>query len=196
MELLNGAISAFWSAYLFQAGVLVLGLILLLMTVRSKSRTGRRKSSLSDPTTQMHYVSKAQFRKTKLLNIEESRILPILEHVASAANSGLRVMAQTSLAELIRPTGQDIDRKDKLAAFSSIHSKRIDFAIIDKQGFLACAIEYNGTDHFTETSHLRDAVKREAIRKAGVPFVAIEAHASQETVENQVRQALQLAEPA
>lgn len=83
-------------------------------------------------------------------------------------------MAQTSLGELIRPKSGTASEDDRSAAFASINSKRLDFAIIDRAGRLAVAVEYQGSGHHKGTAFMRDAVKREAIRRAGIPFIEVE----------------------
>ena len=55
----------------------------------------------------------------------------------------------------------------------SINSKRLDFAVFDAEGTLILAIEYQGSGHYHEKSFIRDAVKKEALRKAGVPFLEV-----------------------
>ena len=47
--------------------------------------------------------------------------------------------------------------------------------MIDRRGHIVAAIEYQGTGHHQDNAFLRDAVKREAVRKAGVPYIEVEA---------------------
>lgn len=129
---------------------------------------------LHDPAQQLHAVARVEFECTPLLNRQEARLLPLLESTARDAQSGHRVMAQTSLGELIRPKTGTASEDDRTAAFASINSKRLDFAIIDRAGRLAVAVEYQGSGHHQGTAFLRDAVKREAIRRAGIPFIEVE----------------------
>ncbi|MGB8814158.1 MAG: DUF2726 domain-containing protein, partial [Paracoccaceae bacterium] len=130
--------------------------------------------NLSDPRDQMLAIARVTFITTPLLNKEEARLLPLLESCTRAARKGQRVMAQTSLGEIIRPSdgsGTDLNRKQ---AYASINSKRLDFAVIDCYGHLSLAIEYQGSGHYQNHSFMRDAVKREVLRKAGVPYLEVE----------------------
>ena len=145
----------------------------------SRPRTGLAQvpaatPDLRDPAQQMHAIARVEFECTPLLNRQEARLLPLLESTARDLRAGHRVMAQTSLGELIRPKADTATPEDRTAAFASINSKRLDFAIIDRAGRLAVAIEYQGSGHHQGTAFMRDAVKREALRRAGIPFVEVE----------------------
>lgn len=146
--------------------------------------------SLHDPRTQMEYIAKADFETCPLLNKEEARLLPILERAAAAAGQKHRVMAQTSMGEVLRPRKNGIDKETVDLAFRSINSKRLDFAIINRSGHLVCAIEYQGTGHYHRNTFMRDAVKKEVLRKAGVRFIEIEKGFDAKTLENDVLKAI------
>lgn len=138
---------------------------------KSKPRPQQPQRDLSDPTYQMTVITRAQFRKRRLLNKEESRILPIIERTCAELNQGHRVMAQTSLGELL--TTDAPDKTTAKDAFASINSKRLDIAVIDRGGFLVAAVEYQGTGHHQNGAFMRDAVKREALRKAGITMIEV-----------------------
>lgn len=130
--------------------------------------------SMADPMLQLHSVRASGLETVPLLNRDEARLLPLLEKTVCDHGDGHRVMAQTSLGELIRPTGDPITTGHLSAARASINSKRLDFAIINRRGHLVAAVEYQGTGHHTkDDAFLRDAVKRDALRKAGVPYIEI-----------------------
>ena len=60
------------------------------------------ESRLADPTAQMEFVSRVDFEPRRLLNKSEYVILKILEETIRNNRSGHRVMAQTSLGEVIK----------------------------------------------------------------------------------------------
>ncbi len=128
-------------------------------------------ANLTDPAAQMEAVHQSGFERTRLLNKEEALLLPILEDTVRSLGQGYRVMAQTSLGELIRPIGSNGNTENHRNALAAINSKRLDFAIIDQSNYLVCAVEYQGTGHYQDRAFMRDAVKREALRKAGVPMI-------------------------
>jgi hypothetical protein len=71
-------------------------------------------------------------------------------------------MAQVSLGEILRS-------KDT-TAFACINSKRVDLLLIDDDCLPRHAIEYQGRGHHQGTAAARDAVKKEALRRAGIGY--------------------------
>lgn len=145
---------------------------------------------VADPAQQMSMISKVAFETVPLMNRDEFRVYLVLERVISERRDGYRLMAQTSLGEIIRPKASLGSKDDRDLAFRSINSKRLDFTIFDKSGRLALAIEYQGSGHYHEKSFMRDAVKREALRKAGVPLMEVSAVFNPDELAEQVRQTL------
>lgn len=129
--------------------------------------------NVRDPKQQMEAFAFVDFEITPLLNREEARLLPLLESCVRQVREGHRVMAQTSMGEIIRPKHAGISEDQQRAAYASINSKRLDFTIFDRFGRLALAIEYQGSGHYQAKSFMRDAVKREVLRKAGVTFLEV-----------------------
>ena len=129
--------------------------------------------NMSNPVDQLDAIQRVRFEKVRLLNSEEAPLLPLLERIAGEVGAGHRVMAQTSLGELIRPAPRSGSDRELKNAFASINSKRLDFAIVDRKGFLVCAIEYQGSGHYQGSAVMRDAIKREALRRAEVPFIEV-----------------------
>ena len=80
-------------------------------------------------------------------------------------------MAQVAFRELIKPRSES--KKKWALANASINSKRVDIAVIDKFGLPTAILEYHGSGHHHKDSFIRDAVKREALRRAGVPSLEI-----------------------
>lgn len=142
---------------------------------------------------QLEFVSRVEFETVRLLNKEEYPLLILLERLVEGKGTGHRVMAQTSLGEILRPKQGSASKQDIDNAFASINSKRLDFAIIDRTGLLALAIEYQGSGHYSGKAFMRDAVKREALRKAGVKMLEVPTGFDAETVKKQVMKALGLA---
>ena len=180
-----------------------LGLDLLAATIR-RARKGRGRAGPRPPAPffrrpgrramrdrtdlaaeQMRVVGDSQFERVRLLNSEEARLLPILERVAREVGQGHRVMAQTSLGEVIRPVAGSPDE-----AYAAINSKRLDFALFDRRGLIVCAVEYQGTGHWQEQAAMRDGIKREALRKAGVRVVEVHPDFVEATLMQSVRDLL------
>ncbi len=139
---------------------------------------------------QLEFISRVEFETVRLLNKDEYPLLLLLEKLLYDAGKGHRVMAQTSLGEILRPKQTLGSREDQTNAYSSINSKRLDFAIIDRTGMLALAVEFQGSGHYSNKAFIRDAVKREALRKANVQMLEVPAQFEVETVRKQVLKAL------
>jgi hypothetical protein len=118
-----------------------------------------------DAADQLRTVMRADFRPQALLNKSEARLFKVLDKmVIEMAPPGWQVMAQVSLGEILRC-------EDK-AAFGCINSKRVDLLIVDADCNPLHAIEYQGGGHYqgAHATAARDAVKKEALRRAGIGY--------------------------
>lgn len=104
----------------------------------------------------------ADFTIQPILNKSEARVFKELDRIVIGCNPGWQVMAQVSLDEIIR-------RKDAVA-YSCINSKRVDLLLMDEDCQPRHAIEYQGGAHHQGTAAARDAVKKEALRRAGIGY--------------------------
>lgn len=68
----------------------------------------------------MEFISKVEFEPLRLLNRSEYRILQILEKVTHEIGERHRVMAQTSLGEIIAPRAASVSENERDLAFRSI----------------------------------------------------------------------------
>ncbi|MFN4038597.1 MAG: DUF2726 domain-containing protein [Erythrobacter sp.] len=112
---------------------------------------------------QLKIVSKAEFAQRPLLNRSEAVVFSALDKAVIARNSGWQVMAQVSLGEFIASPDKN--------AYLAVNSKRVDFALMDDKCCVRHTLEYQGKGHHLGNSAAaRDAVKREALRKAGIGY--------------------------
>ena len=146
---------------------------------RSKSRTSPPRESLPDLTLirgrdaspedvavqQLKDVMGARFARRALLNHKEMRVFSALERILAEAAVEWRLMAQVSLGEILWSR----DRQ----AFLAVNSKRVDLLLVDADGTPLRAIEYQGEGHHRGTSAARDAVKKEALRRAGIGYIEV-----------------------
>lgn len=135
-----------------------------------------------DAADQLRAVMGADFRKKRLMNSGEYRVFRIVEEQVLAHGRGYRAMAQTNLGEIL-------DSNDR-RAFASINSKRVDILIVGPSGLPIGAIEFQGAGHHQGDAAARDAVKREALRKAGVEYVEILSTHSEASIGQIVREML------
>ena len=112
---------------------------------------------------QLKTVSRANFTSRSLLNKAEAKVFEALDKAVIGRNSSWQVMAQVSLGEFLASPDKD--------AFSAVNSKRVDFALMDDKCCVVHALEYQGSGHHAGFSTAaRDAVKKEALRKAGIGY--------------------------
>lgn len=111
-----------------------------------------------------------RFERYPLMNQTETRLFKMLRAELPA---GWSVMCQVSYGAFLR--------NKSYKRFMSINSKRADFVLLDADLNVAAAIEYHGTGHLgnTRTSRTRaeksDAIKRQALREAGVALIEMPA---------------------
>jgi hypothetical protein len=115
-----------------------------------------------DAADQLRIVMAASFTIRPLLNKREARVFKELDLIVIGRNPTWQVMAQVSLGEILRS-------KDSIA-FSCINSKRVDLLLVDGDCRPRHAIEYQGEGHHQGTAAARDAIKKEALRRAGIGY--------------------------
>jgi hypothetical protein len=120
-----------------------------------------------DAADQLRIVMKADFNAQRLLNKSEARLFRAIDKMVLELRPGWQVMAQVSLGEILKC-------EDK-AAYACINSKRVDLLIVDEECRPVHAIEYQGGGHFkgAHATAARDAVKKEALRRAGIGYVEV-----------------------
>ncbi len=132
------------------------------------AKLGLAPEKIPDAADQLRTVMKADFKAQPLLNKSEARLFKAMDKmVIELAPPGWQVMAQVSLGEILKC-------EDK-AAYACINSKRVDLLIVDADCKPIHAIEYQGGGHFKGAHHTaaRDAVKKEALRRAGIGYVEV-----------------------
>ena len=120
---------------------------------------------LLDATEQLRVVMTADFRRRRLMSPDEARVFKAAEAAVKSLDLKWRVMAQVSLGEVLTSP----DKR----AFAAINSKRVDILLISAAGEPVAAIEFQGSGHYLGTAAARDAVKKEALRRAGVAYIEV-----------------------
>lgn len=132
-----------------------------LRTIERRERGQAISADLA--ANQLRTVSGANFTSRALLNRSEAKVFGALDKAVIARNPGWQVMAQVSLGEFLASPDRD--------AFFAVNSKRVDFALMDEHCRVRHALEYQGGGHHTGScAAARDAVKKEALRKAGIGY--------------------------
>ncbi len=115
-----------------------------------------------DAADQLRIVMGATFSIQPLLNKSETRVFKELDRMVIARNPAWQVMAQVSLGEIL--SSKDAE------AYGCINAKRVDLLLVDADCTPRHAIEYQGGGHHQGSAAARDAVKKEALRRAGIGY--------------------------
>lgn len=118
-----------------------------------------------DAASQLRAVERATFKTRHLLNRGEARLLRVLEEACAAKAPDWRVMAQVSLGEILSSPCE--------TAYRAINSKRVDLLLVGADGLPKHAVEFQGSGHHVGPAATRDAVKKEALRKAGIGYIEV-----------------------
>ncbi len=121
----------------------------------------------ADPLDQLRVVMGATYEKRRLLSRSEAKVFYAAERAIRDLKLNWRVMAQVSLGEVLSSPDDD--------AFHAINAKRVDMLVVTSGGEPIAAIEYQGAGHYQGNAPARDAVKKEALRRAGVGYIEITA---------------------
>lgn len=130
-----------------------------------EEKRGGASIAIGHAADQLRIVMEASFTIQPLLNRSEARVFKELDRIVIGCNPAWQVMAQVSLGEVLRS-------KDAVA-YSCINSKRVDLLLVDGDCQPRHAIEYQGWAHHQGTAAARDAVKKEALRRAGIGYYEV-----------------------
>lgn len=149
---------------------------LLLIVITNKISPKRKRKTVKQPENQLDIVARSDFHKSKLMNKEEYGLFIRLEPLLKTNRPGHRLFTQVSMGELIGSPNKN--------AYFCINNKRVDFVIISPYGDPLVVIEYQGGGHYQGNAVQRDAVKKEACRKAGIAFIELNDKYSDRDLDN------------
>ena len=133
---------------------------------RLVSTTNGKTKSTDLAADQLRAVMNAQFKPRALLNKPERRLFGCIERVLAEESPGWRAMGQVSLGEILFSHDKD--------AFFAINAKRVDLLIVDAGCRPLHAVEFQGTGHHgSPETAARDAIKKEALRRAGIGYIEV-----------------------
>ncbi len=124
-------------------------------------------SANDNAAEQLRIVMGANFTRRPLLNKPERRLLSVLDMTLETESPGWRAHGQVSMGEILW--------SDKKTAFWAINAKRVDLLIVDQECQPLYAVEFQGTGHhLSEETAARDAIKKEALRRAGIGYIEVQ----------------------
>ena len=133
----------------------------------------REQTDVASAVNQLRFVSEAILFPRELLNREEQIVfraaLRAIQTVNKAFGSNRYGLSlQVSMGEFLGTAGKEVADR----AYSSIGCKRSDLLIYTRADFLpALVIEHQGSGHDQGKARERDAVKRAALARAGLPLL-------------------------
>lgn len=136
-----------------------------VVKLNQPSAKGTPERSALDAAEQLRLVMDASFSPRPLLNRPERRVLAHLDRCLADESPGWRAMGQVSLGEILSSEHRD--------AYFAINSKRVDLLIVDAECRPLHAVEFQGEGHHQGNAAARDAVKKEALRRAGIGYVEL-----------------------
>ncbi len=145
--------------------IIIAVIFVLLGALANKKKTRKTFKPTSKSENQLDIVARSDFHKSKLMNKEEYGLFIRLEPLLKTNRPGHRLFTQVSMGELIGSPNK--------SAYFCINNKRVDFVIISPYGDPLVVIEYQGGGHYQGNAVQRDAVKKEACRKAGIAFIEL-----------------------
>lgn len=157
-----------------------------------------KPNRLGDPSSQLEYISRVELAPKRLLHPAEFEVFQLLEQVAAELQAGHRVMAQTSMGEIIRTPERSGSPEERDLAYRSINSKRLDFLVIDSAGWPVLGVEYQGRRHDGRYSDrvirresrddtlMRNTVKERALARAGIRFLEVQAEYDKEKLKTRI----------
>ena len=138
------------------------------------------KDSTQLAADQLKVVMNADFQWRALLNKPERRLLGCIDQVLAEECPDWRAMGQVSLGEILYSKDKD--------AFWAINAKRVDLLIVDRDCRPLHAVEFQGTGHHgSRETAARDAIKKEALRRAGIGYVEVVAGNTPAEVRDMIR---------
>lgn len=172
-------------AIIFLAVLLGIGAGLILEKFRSQiDAADQRKLDLTVPALifgskrppvlaknegvdKLRQVSDARFLTKRLMSDNEAIVLAELEAVIADLGEPWRVMAQVGLPQII---GSNSDE-----ATAAIEGQQVALLVVGADRAPIAAVEYQPLGQIRSEDAVRDAVKREALRRSGIPYIEVRA---------------------
>ena len=138
--------------------------LLFIDSFRSRRTRGKSPNYIGDAANQLRIVMNSEFGRKPIMSRGEHAVFKQVR-LTLKDFSGYQVFPQASLGEVLSAADE--------RAFRCINGKRVDLLVIDNAGLPRVAIEVQGDGHYQGDAAARDAVKREALRRAGVRYVEV-----------------------
>lgn len=118
-----------------------------------------------DSAGQLRVVADARFAPKPLMSDNGARLLDDVETIIADLGTEWRVMAQVSLAEIVASSDA--------AAVSALDAHYVDLLIVAADRMPVAVVEYQALGQVRDDDAVRAAVKREALRRAGIVYFEV-----------------------
>lgn len=139
------------------------------LTVPALTFGSKRPPALpkTDGIDKLRQVSDARFLTKRLMSDNEALVLGELETIISDINEPWRVMAQVGLSQIIGSNSAE--------ASIAIEGQQVALLIVGADRAPVAAVEYQPMGQIRSEDAVRDAVKREALRRSGIAYIEVRA---------------------
>jgi hypothetical protein len=139
------------------------------LTVPALRFGGKRLPAVAKPegVDKLRQVSDARFLTKRLMSDNEAIVLVELEAIIADLGEPWRVMPQVSLSQII---GSNSDE-----ATAAIEGQQVALLVVGGDRTPVAAVEYQTLGQIRSEDAVRDAVKREALRRSGIPYIEVRA---------------------
>lgn len=121
----------------------------------------------ADGVDKLRSVSDARFSTKRLISDNEALVLAEIEAIIAEIGQPWRVMAQVGLRQIIASNNAD--------ANAAIDSQQVALLIVGPDRAPIAAVDYQPLGQVRSEDAVRDAVKREALRRAGIAYIEVRA---------------------
>jgi Protein of unknown function (DUF2726) len=115
----------------------------------------------------LRQVSEARFLTKRLMSDNEAVVLVELEAIIADLSEPWRVMPQVALTQIV---GSNSDE-----ATAAIEGQHLALLVVGGDRTPIAAVEYQPLGQIRSEDAVRDAVKREALRRSGIPYIEVRA---------------------
>lgn len=160
------------------------------MTVPALSFRGQRSpdGASTDGVEKLRIISDAHFMAKRLLSDNEAHVLGEIESIIAEIEQPWRVLGQVGLSRFIAASSAD--------GFAVIDSMYVALLIIDANRDPIAAVEYQASAQDRSENAVRDAVKREAMRRAGISYFEVRTSDRPGTLRNDIMALVQRRVPS
>ncbi len=139
------------------------------LTVPALAFGGKRLPAVAKPegVDKLRQVSDARFLTKRLMSDNEAIVLVELEAIIADLGEPWRVMPQVGLSQII---GSNSDE-----ATAAIEGQQVALLVVGGDRTPVAAVEYQPLGQIRSEDAVRDAVKREALRRSGIPYIEVRA---------------------